>query len=376
MTAALPWIMTPFSCDQSSEYRSTVTATVGFARRLRTLRAFFSDAKYSLPSASTWQTGTWCGVRRAPTVATRQTRCHSTSWATDFLRRMMSPPGTESTRQHPVDHPASAGSIEQTSGARVAVLAPSAKATLAWPMQHHPVAAPPPGGKNDGPANAEMECQGEDGLHAPSEGPLHQGRRDDRAHDGAAIRQPQGTRVGRPHDPVLHQSRWAQPLRDTAEGAREGEAPPAGAGKDPEDGGQTAHRQAEHAGARSPAPVSRVGRRTHACCSVAVASYPGGALLLLAAFVSWLVLVQPVNRIVADAIASAPGSVPDVWAQHRALGVRSSRGLRVPAPRALCAAGGRRQADAADRRHDARSGTLSPCAVTQPGGCISRTHVE
>src|SRR5215468_1086295 len=44
----------------------------------------------------------------------------------------------------------------------------------------------------------------------------------------------------------------------------------------------------------------------------------GGALLLLAAFVSWLVLVQPVNRMVADAIASAPGSVPAVWAQQRA----------------------------------------------------------
>jgi len=43
-----------------------------------------------------------------------------------------------------------------------------------------------------------------------------------------------------------------------------------------------------------------------------------GALLLLAAFAAWLVLVAPVNRTVSEALASVPASVPDVWMRNRA----------------------------------------------------------
>jgi hypothetical protein len=43
-----------------------------------------------------------------------------------------------------------------------------------------------------------------------------------------------------------------------------------------------------------------------------------GATCLLLAFVSWLALVVPVNREVANAIRSAPQSVPAVWMRHRA----------------------------------------------------------
>src|SRR5262249_51465717 len=89
---AVPWIMTPFSCDQSSEYRSTVTAMLGVVRRFRTLRASFSDAKYSFPFTTTWHTGTRWGTRRGLTVATWQTRSHSISCPSDFLRRIASPP--------------------------------------------------------------------------------------------------------------------------------------------------------------------------------------------------------------------------------------------------------------------------------------------
>jgi hypothetical protein len=43
-----------------------------------------------------------------------------------------------------------------------------------------------------------------------------------------------------------------------------------------------------------------------------------GASLLLLAFISWLALVAPVNREVADALRSAPESVPALWMRHRA----------------------------------------------------------
>ena len=81
------------------------------------------------------------------------------------------------------------------------------------------------GGKEGSPA---MERQGEDRLDSPSEGPLHQGRRDDRAYHGAAIRQPQGPGLGRAHDPVLHQPRRPQPVSDGPARAGEGQAPPEG----------------------------------------------------------------------------------------------------------------------------------------------------
>jgi hypothetical protein len=42
-----------------------------------------------------------------------------------------------------------------------------------------------------------------------------------------------------------------------------------------------------------------------------------GALCLLLAFVSWLVLVAPVNAEVADAMSSAPESVPALWMRLR-----------------------------------------------------------
>lgn len=43
----------------------------------------------------------------------------------------------------------------------------------------------------------------------------------------------------------------------------------------------------------------------------------GGAILLLLAFVSWLVLVAPVNNEVADALKSVPASVPALWMRLR-----------------------------------------------------------
>ncbi|MGH7824442.1 MAG: anthrone oxygenase family protein [Candidatus Binatia bacterium] len=42
-----------------------------------------------------------------------------------------------------------------------------------------------------------------------------------------------------------------------------------------------------------------------------------GACCLLLAFVSWLVLVAPVNAEVAEAMTSAPDSVPAVWMRLR-----------------------------------------------------------
>jgi hypothetical protein len=42
-----------------------------------------------------------------------------------------------------------------------------------------------------------------------------------------------------------------------------------------------------------------------------------GALCLLLAFVSWLVLVAPVNAEVAQAISGAPESVPQLWMRLR-----------------------------------------------------------
>jgi hypothetical protein len=42
-----------------------------------------------------------------------------------------------------------------------------------------------------------------------------------------------------------------------------------------------------------------------------------GAVLLLAAFVSWLVLVLPVNREVAAALEASPETVPSLWLQLR-----------------------------------------------------------
>jgi Protein of unknown function (DUF3175) len=41
-----------------------------------------------------------------------------------------------------------------------------------------------------------MERPGEDGLHATAEGPVHQGRRNDRADDGAPLDQPEGAGSG------------------------------------------------------------------------------------------------------------------------------------------------------------------------------------
>lgn len=43
-----------------------------------------------------------------------------------------------------------------------------------------------------------------------------------------------------------------------------------------------------------------------------------GAACLLLAFVSWLALVAPVNREVADAIRSVPDTVPALWMRYRA----------------------------------------------------------
>jgi hypothetical protein len=42
-----------------------------------------------------------------------------------------------------------------------------------------------------------------------------------------------------------------------------------------------------------------------------------GAILLTAAFLLWLAVVQPVNVQVADAIREAPASVPSVWMELR-----------------------------------------------------------
>jgi MFS family permease len=42
-----------------------------------------------------------------------------------------------------------------------------------------------------------------------------------------------------------------------------------------------------------------------------------GALLLVAAFVSWLILVLPVNREVAAALEASPQTVPALWMQLR-----------------------------------------------------------
>jgi hypothetical protein len=43
-----------------------------------------------------------------------------------------------------------------------------------------------------------------------------------------------------------------------------------------------------------------------------------GAVLLALAFVSWLILVLPVNREVAAALEAAPESIPSLWLQLRA----------------------------------------------------------
>ena len=42
-----------------------------------------------------------------------------------------------------------------------------------------------------------------------------------------------------------------------------------------------------------------------------------GTMLLIAAFVSWLILVQPVNRQVEAALAASPQTVPSLWMQLR-----------------------------------------------------------
>lgn len=42
-----------------------------------------------------------------------------------------------------------------------------------------------------------------------------------------------------------------------------------------------------------------------------------GAACLLLAFISWLVVVQPVNREIAEALRAAPESVPALWMQLR-----------------------------------------------------------
>jgi hypothetical protein len=43
-----------------------------------------------------------------------------------------------------------------------------------------------------------------------------------------------------------------------------------------------------------------------------------GAFFLLAAFVTWLAVVAPVNGQIAEALASAPDSVPSLWMALRA----------------------------------------------------------
>ncbi len=43
----------------------------------------------------------------------------------------------------------------------------------------------------------------------------------------------------------------------------------------------------------------------------------GGAVCLLAAFITWLAVVAPVNAEVAEALKSAPESVPDLWMRLR-----------------------------------------------------------
>ena len=50
-------------------------------------------------------------------------------------------------------------------------------------------------------------------------------------------------------------------------------------------------------------------RRHRSSCKWAVA----GAALLLLSFISWIVLVEPVNRQIAAALANAPESVPLLW---------------------------------------------------------------
>lgn len=42
-----------------------------------------------------------------------------------------------------------------------------------------------------------------------------------------------------------------------------------------------------------------------------------GTLLLIAAFVSWLILVLPVNREVAAALQASPSTVPSLWMELR-----------------------------------------------------------
>jgi PPOX class probable F420-dependent enzyme len=73
-----------------------------------------------------------------------------------------------------------------------------------------------------------MERAGKDRIHATAEGPVHQGRRNDRADDGAQVGESEGRWIGRTHDPVLHQSRRQEPVGDAQARAREGqEASPA-----------------------------------------------------------------------------------------------------------------------------------------------------
>ena len=43
-----------------------------------------------------------------------------------------------------------------------------------------------------------------------------------------------------------------------------------------------------------------------------------GATCLGVAFVMWLAIVAPVNSVIADALRSAPDTVPALWMQHRA----------------------------------------------------------
>src|SRR6267143_1254443 len=65
------------------------------------------DALPILPSATTWHTGTRCGMPRAPTVATRQTRSRSISRATCFVMRIGVAPssrGSTAECQDRVDH--------------------------------------------------------------------------------------------------------------------------------------------------------------------------------------------------------------------------------------------------------------------------------
>jgi MFS family permease len=54
-------------------------------------------------------------------------------------------------------------------------------------------------------------------------------------------------------------------------------------------------------------------KKHHRRCRWAVA----GAALLLLSFVSWLLLVEPVNRQIADAIAQSPQTVPTMWQMLR-----------------------------------------------------------